>query len=323
MSEQEHDAATRTRDDELWIAAKQAGANFWNSDNDGEAATQERIKAIGYMIAYIAAWHVPKDEAVAFCDAIATAAKDSLRSRMASLHSEVARDAEEAAADYWRIFRHPIIVSIGVFTLFWRIVRQVSRPRPLKSPGSYLGLFRPAGTRHPRVVSSAKDFHRVVNGRRNRLGWEFATMSTPTVAEVNDELDLVALRIDAARERPPPAVVDTAAAISAAVEWMVARLRADGQVNPMDAIAMVLAALPGANAVMVSRLIDRAFRRRWRFSKSASAWLRVASKVLSPGKSFHAREKRADPPRKMVATRYLQLLADGDMGRVSSATALG
>ena len=45
-----------TRDDELWIAAKQAACHFWDPANDGKVATRDQVEAIGFMIAFIARW---------------------------------------------------------------------------------------------------------------------------------------------------------------------------------------------------------------------------------------------------------------------------
>lgn len=67
-----------TRDDELWIAAKEAACHFWDPANDGKAGTCDRVKAIGFMIAFLARWHVPENGCGAFCDDIATAAKAAL-----------------------------------------------------------------------------------------------------------------------------------------------------------------------------------------------------------------------------------------------------
>jgi hypothetical protein len=35
-----------TRDDELWIAAKEAVCHFWDPENDGKVATRDQVKAI-------------------------------------------------------------------------------------------------------------------------------------------------------------------------------------------------------------------------------------------------------------------------------------
>ena len=42
-----------TRDDELWIAAKEAACH--GPANDGKVATGDQVRAIGYMIAFLAA----------------------------------------------------------------------------------------------------------------------------------------------------------------------------------------------------------------------------------------------------------------------------
>jgi hypothetical protein len=67
-----------TRDDELWIAAKQAACHFWDPANDGKVATCDQVRAIGFMIAFIARWQVPENGCSAFCNDIATAAKATL-----------------------------------------------------------------------------------------------------------------------------------------------------------------------------------------------------------------------------------------------------
>jgi len=67
-----------TRDDELWIAAKEAACHFWDPAKDGKVATRNQVKAIGFMIAFIARWQVPENECGAFCDDIAMAAKARL-----------------------------------------------------------------------------------------------------------------------------------------------------------------------------------------------------------------------------------------------------
>jgi hypothetical protein len=67
-----------TRDDELWIGAKQAACHFWDPANDGKVAMRDQVRAIGFMIAFLARWHVPENGCDAFCDDIATAAKGTL-----------------------------------------------------------------------------------------------------------------------------------------------------------------------------------------------------------------------------------------------------
>ena len=67
-----------TRDDELRIAAKEAASHFWDSAKDREAGTRDQVKAIGYMIAFIARWQFPAEGCGGFCDDIATAAKATL-----------------------------------------------------------------------------------------------------------------------------------------------------------------------------------------------------------------------------------------------------
>jgi hypothetical protein len=72
------DAGKITRDDELRIAAKEAASHFWNPAKDGVVATREQVRAIGYMIAFIARWQFPAEGCGAFCDDIAAAAKSTL-----------------------------------------------------------------------------------------------------------------------------------------------------------------------------------------------------------------------------------------------------
>jgi hypothetical protein len=43
-----------TRNEELWLAAKEAACHFWDPANDGTAATRDRVRAIGFMIAFLA-----------------------------------------------------------------------------------------------------------------------------------------------------------------------------------------------------------------------------------------------------------------------------
>jgi hypothetical protein len=67
-----------TRDDEMWIAAKEAASHFWDPADRGKVATRDRVTAIGFMIAFLARWQVPENGCDAFCDDIATAAKVTL-----------------------------------------------------------------------------------------------------------------------------------------------------------------------------------------------------------------------------------------------------
>jgi hypothetical protein len=67
-----------TRDDELWITAKEAACQFWDPAKDGKVATRDQVKAIGYMIAFLVRWQVPADGCDAFCDDVAMAAKATL-----------------------------------------------------------------------------------------------------------------------------------------------------------------------------------------------------------------------------------------------------
>jgi hypothetical protein len=67
-----------TRNDELWIAAKEAACHFWGPANDGTTTTHDRVRAIGFMIAFLARWQVPEAGPEAFCDDIAAAAKGTL-----------------------------------------------------------------------------------------------------------------------------------------------------------------------------------------------------------------------------------------------------
>ena len=72
------DTKNMTRDDELRIAAKEAACHFWDPANDGKVATRDQVRAIGYMIAFLARWQVPENGCDTFCDNIATAAKVAL-----------------------------------------------------------------------------------------------------------------------------------------------------------------------------------------------------------------------------------------------------
>ena len=72
------DTKIMTRDDELRIAAKEAACHFWDPANDGKVATRDQVRAIGYMIAFLARWQVPENGCDTFCDNIATAAKVAL-----------------------------------------------------------------------------------------------------------------------------------------------------------------------------------------------------------------------------------------------------
>ena len=67
-----------TRNEELWITAKEAACHFWDPAKDGTATTHDRVMAIGFMIAFLARWQVPEAGPDAFCDDIATAAKATL-----------------------------------------------------------------------------------------------------------------------------------------------------------------------------------------------------------------------------------------------------
>ena len=88
-----------TRDDELWIAAKQAASHFWDPANDGKVATRDRVRAIGFMIAFLARWHVPENGCDAFCDDIATAAKATLAAFAKEDAAVEAASAPVAASD--------------------------------------------------------------------------------------------------------------------------------------------------------------------------------------------------------------------------------
>ena len=66
------------RNEELWITAKEAACHFWDPAKDGTPTTHDRVRAIGFMIAFLARWQVPESGPNAFCDAIATAAKGTL-----------------------------------------------------------------------------------------------------------------------------------------------------------------------------------------------------------------------------------------------------
>lgn len=63
-----------TRDDELWIAAKEAACHFWDTADEGKVATRDRVRAIGFIFAFIARWQVPDTGCGAFCDEVAKAA---------------------------------------------------------------------------------------------------------------------------------------------------------------------------------------------------------------------------------------------------------
>jgi len=67
-----------TLNEELWIAAKEAACHFWGPAKDGAATTHDRVRAIGFMIAFLARRQVPEAGPDAFCDDIATAAKATL-----------------------------------------------------------------------------------------------------------------------------------------------------------------------------------------------------------------------------------------------------
>ena len=67
-----------TRNEELWITAKEAACHFWDPAKDGTPTTHDRVRAIGFMIAFLARWQVPEAGPDAFCDDIATAAKATL-----------------------------------------------------------------------------------------------------------------------------------------------------------------------------------------------------------------------------------------------------
>jgi hypothetical protein len=66
------------RDEELWITAKEAASHFWDPADDGKVATRDQVRAIGFMIAFVARWQVPENGCGTFCDDIATAAKATL-----------------------------------------------------------------------------------------------------------------------------------------------------------------------------------------------------------------------------------------------------
>jgi hypothetical protein len=67
-----------TRNEELWITAKEAACHFWDPAKDGTPTAHDRVRAIGFMIAFLARWQVPESGPDAFCDDIATAAKATL-----------------------------------------------------------------------------------------------------------------------------------------------------------------------------------------------------------------------------------------------------
>jgi hypothetical protein len=86
-----------TRNEELWITAKEAACHFWDPAKDGTPTTHDRVRAIGFMIAFLARWQVPEAGPDAFCDDIATAAKATLADfgkKDAATEADSARSAE-------------------------------------------------------------------------------------------------------------------------------------------------------------------------------------------------------------------------------------
>lgn len=75
----------------------------------------------------------------------------------------------------------------------------------------------------------------------------------------NEDLDAIALRLDAKREAPPPTL---ATVVDEAVSWLVGRLRQHEAVDVDLVYARVLAQHPELDRPTVARLIDARFRER-------------------------------------------------------------